>query len=101
MNVTGLVARIDITNSIFSKRSNDCSEYVENYSSNVRDLTRVLDFDGYVDIASSEEFCEIYSDNIPNHDFNDSSAGLLMMLLKLRESSKSKDLLNKLHKIHQ
>ena len=75
VNVTGLVARIDITNSIFSKRSNDCSEYVENYSSNVRDLTRALDFDGYVDIGSTDEFCEIYSDNIPNHDFNDSSAG--------------------------
>ena len=42
VNVTGLVARMDITNSIFSKRSNDCSEYAENYSSNVRDLTRVL-----------------------------------------------------------
>ena len=75
VNVMGLITRIDITNSIFAKRSNDCSEYVENYSSNVRDLTRVIDFDGYVDIDSSDEFCEIYSDNIPNHDFNDSSAG--------------------------
>ena len=75
VNVTGLIVRIDITNSIFSKRSNNCWNYVENYSSNVRDLTRVLDFDGFVDIDSSDEFCEIYSDNIPNHDFNDSSAG--------------------------
>ena len=74
VNVTGLIARLDITNSIFSKRSNDCFQYVENYSSNVRDLTRVLDFDGYVDINFSDEYCEIYSDNIPNHDFNDSSA---------------------------
>ncbi len=72
--VNGVILRIDITNDIFSNRSSDCADYDENYRSSVRDLTRVIDFEGYLDIEASEEYCDIYSDNIPNHDFNDSSA---------------------------
>ncbi len=72
--VNGVIPRIDITNDIFSNRSSDCADYDENYRSSVRDLTRVIDFEGYLDIEASEEYCDIYSDNIPNHDFNDSSA---------------------------
>ena len=74
VQVTGVISRIDITNNIFSNRSSDCADYDENYKSSVRDLTRAIDFEGYVNIEAYEEYCDIYSDNIPNHDFNDSSA---------------------------
>ena len=74
VNVTGLISRIDITNNIFSNRTSDCANYIENYASNVRDLTRAIDFEGYVDIEAFEDYCNLSSDNIPNHDFNDSSA---------------------------
>ena len=72
--VNGVIPMIDITNDIFSNRSSDCADYDENYKSSVRDLTRAIDFEGYVNIEAYEEYCDIYSDNIPNHDFNDSSA---------------------------
>ena len=74
VDVVGVTTRIDITNNIFSNRSSDCTDYVENYASNVRDLTRVIDFEGYVDIEAFDSYCNLLSDNIPNHDFNDSSA---------------------------
>ena len=74
VQVTGVVNRINITDEIFSNRISDCANYVNNYGSNVRDLTRVIDFEGYVDIEVFDTYCDLLSDNIPNHDFNDSSA---------------------------
>lgn len=74
VQVTGVVNRTNITDEIFSNRISDCANYVNNYGSNVRDLTRVIDFEGYVDIEVFDTYCDLLSDNIPNHDFNDSSA---------------------------
>ena len=48
--VTEVVNRINITDEIFSNRTFDCANYADNYGSNVRDLTRVIDFEGYVDV---------------------------------------------------
>jgi hypothetical protein len=74
VQVTGVVNRINITDEIFANRSSDCANYADNYGSNVRDLTRVIDFEGYVDVEVFDTYCNLSSDNIPNHDFNDSSA---------------------------
>ena len=74
VQATGVVNRINITNEIFANRSSDCANYADNYGSNVRDLTRVIDFEGYVDVEIFDTYCNLSSDNIPNHDFNDSSA---------------------------
>ena len=74
VQVTGVVNRINITDEIFSNRTSDCANYADNYVSSVRDLTRVIDFEGYVDIEVFDTYCNLSSDNIPNHDFNDSSA---------------------------
>ena len=74
VQVTGVVNRTNITDEIFSNRTSDCANYADNYASNVSDLTRVIDFEGYVDVEVFDTYCNLSSDNIPNHDFNDSSA---------------------------
>ena len=74
VQVTGVMNRINITDEIFLNRTSDCANYADNYGSNVRDLTRVIDFEGYVDVEVFDTYCNLSSDNIPNHDFNDSSA---------------------------
>ena len=74
VEVTGVLNIINITNEIFSNRISDCASYADNYASNVRDLTRVIDFEGYVNVEVFDTYCNLSSDNIPNHDFNDSSA---------------------------
>ena len=65
VQVNGVISRINISNEIFSNRSSDCANYVENYESKVRDLTRAIDFDGYVDIEVEDQSCNLLSDNIP------------------------------------
>ena len=74
VEVTGVLNIINITNDIFSNRISDCASYADNYVSNVRDLTRVIDFEGYVNVEVFDTYCNLSSDNIPNHDFNDTSA---------------------------
>ena len=74
VEVTGVLNIINITNEIFSNRISDCASYADNYVSNVRDLTRVIDFEGYVNVEVFDTYCNLSSDNIPNHDFNDTSA---------------------------
>ena len=74
VEVTGVLNIINITNEIFSNRISDCASYADNYVSNVRDLTRVIDFEGYVNVEVFDSYCNLSSDNIPNHDFNDTSA---------------------------
>ena len=74
VQVTGVVNRINITDEIFSNRTSDCANYADNYASNVRDLTRIIDFEGYVDVEVFDTYCNLSSDNIPNHNFNDTSA---------------------------
>ena len=70
IQVNGVISRINITNDIFSNRSSDCGDYDENYESKVRDITRVIDFEGYVDIEAGDQSCNLYSDNIPKCQSN-------------------------------
>ena len=57
VQVTGVMNRINITDEIFSNRTSDCANYADNYGSNVRDLTRVIDFEGYVDVEVFDTYC--------------------------------------------
>ena len=61
IQVIGLVNRVNITNEIFSNRSSDCASYEEKYGSNVRDLTRAIDFEGYVDVDAFDIYCNLYN----------------------------------------
>ena len=65
---------INITDAVLNNRSADCADYVNNYRSGVRDIKRVLDFEGNIEITADEVSCLMTSNNIPNHDFNDSTA---------------------------
>ena len=46
-----------------------------NLFSSVRDIKRNMNFSGSVSIAVEGEECIMTTNNIPNHDFNDNSAG--------------------------
>ncbi len=65
---------VDITDEIFTERSADCADYDADYFANVRDLGRDMDFTGSVVIVADGNVCEISSNSIPNHDFNDAGA---------------------------
>ena len=75
-------AAIDIYEKIFTARSADCADYSDSYSASVRDLTRSQGFDSEVTVTADEGSCTITSDNIPNHDFNDSSANFRADVVK-------------------
>ena len=75
-------AAIDIYEKIFTARSADCADYSDSYSASVRDLTRLQGFDSEVTVTADEGSCTITSDNIPNHDFNDSSANFRADVVK-------------------
>lgn len=66
--------QIDITDAVFVMRSSQCQDYVGRYNSKVEDLQREKAFDGKVTITADEHFCFIKANNIPNHNFNDTSA---------------------------
>lgn len=68
------VAATDITNAIFEQTGADCTLYVDNYSASVLDITRGIGFDAAIEITSDNAECILSSNNIPNHDFNDSTA---------------------------
>ena len=62
---------VDITNVNFSNQQGSCDAYVGNYTSNVTDVSRNINFIGDIEISLSGETCVISSNDIPNHDFND------------------------------
>ncbi|TRX56671.1 YHYH protein [Thalassomonas sp. M1454] len=62
---------IDITNQIFTNRNNNCSAYVESYSSNVMDVNNSALFSGDLTITLAGDKCIFTTNAIPNHDFND------------------------------
>ncbi len=66
---------VDITNLNFSSHRGSCTYYAENLFSSVRDIKRNMNFSGSVSIAVEGEECIMTTNNIPNHDFNDNSAG--------------------------
>jgi hypothetical protein len=74
-------AAIDIYEKIFTARSADYSDSFS-YSASVRDLTRSQCSDSEVNVTADECSCTITSDNMPNHDFNDSSANFRADVVK-------------------
>ncbi len=62
---------IDITELTFTRRSENCADYVESYTSSVLDLGRSIVFNGALSIAVANEKCIFNTNAIPNHDFND------------------------------
>jgi hypothetical protein len=65
---------VDISNAIFTERSADCSDYIADYAASVLDIQRSLGFELDVSITAGSDSCDLVSNNIPNHDFNDASA---------------------------
>jgi len=65
---------VDITNAIFAETSGDCAVYAQLYEAFVLDQQRSVAFESGVEITAGNSSCEITSNSIPNHDFNDASA---------------------------
>jgi hypothetical protein len=74
---TGSGDPIDITNTVFERRSGNCRDYVESYSSSVSDVGRGVAFTGALTITADESGCTFASNSIPNHDFNDGAASFV------------------------
>lgn len=62
---------IDITDKIFSSRSANCADYVNQYESDVTDVNNQTDFAGSLNITVENGKCVFSTNAIPNHDFND------------------------------
>jgi len=65
------VGPIDITDAMFTNRSANCADYVEQYQSNVLDVNNSVLFAGDLVITVVGNKCIFQTNNIPNHDFND------------------------------
>lgn len=65
---------VDITDAIFTARSGDCADYAGSTIASVSDVQRGVGFEAHVDIVAGEASCELTSNAIPNHDFDDASA---------------------------
>jgi len=65
---------IDIKDAIFTRTSSDCADYANSYKADVLDQQRNRPFTESVVITATEDSCDLASNGIPNHDFNDSSA---------------------------
>ena len=61
----------DITDAIFTSKNANCQDYVENYTSTVRDVQRDLPFNGDIKITLIDGKCLFQTNAIPNHNFND------------------------------
>ena len=62
---------IDITDVILNKRTANCADYVNNYTSSVQDVNRQKPFQGNFSVSVSGDKCIFTSNAIPNHNFND------------------------------
>jgi hypothetical protein len=65
---------VDITDKIFTERSEDCDDYVGNYKALVTDISNQTSFEASLKITSSNNQCSFVSNSIANHDFNNTSA---------------------------
>lgn len=68
------VPETDISDALFTNRRGSCTYYADKTFSSVRDVQRNLLFSGSMDITVEGDSCLISANNIPNHDFNDSTA---------------------------
>ncbi|MEQ8315563.1 MAG: YHYH protein [Gammaproteobacteria bacterium] len=64
----------DISDTLFTNRRALCTYYADDSFSAVRDIKRNILFNGDISISVEGNECVITTNNIPNHDFNDSSA---------------------------
>ena len=62
---------IDITGDIFTQRSANCEDYIASYQSTAMDVFRSVLFSGNLTISASVGKCQLQSNGVPNHDFND------------------------------
>jgi len=65
------VSPIDITNAMFTNRSQNCVDYIEEFTSTVNDINRGVVFHGDLVISQVGDKCVFQTNAIPNHDFND------------------------------
>jgi len=65
----------NITGTKFSNLSANCMDYTGQYRSVATDVQRGVDFMGSVSITSNSGQCQLSSNSIPNHDFNDGNRG--------------------------
>jgi len=77
---------IDITNKIFGNMAGSCINYVGSYFSNVNDIQRARGFTGDIVVSSTATHCQIRSNTVPNHDFNDNSASFATPMSELDTS---------------
>jgi len=64
----------DISDVVFVERDADCASYANQYVSFSTNIQKNTDVEGHVEITVSDTACELSSNSIPNHDFNDESA---------------------------
>ena len=62
---------VDITDAVLTRTDAACTAYAGSYSSSVQDVGRSKSFVGRVTITDNGDHCELTSNSIPNHDFND------------------------------
>lgn len=67
----GETVAIDITGDIFTQRSANCEDYIASYQSTALDVFRSVLFSGNLTISASAGKCQLQSNGVPNHDFND------------------------------
>lgn len=64
----------DITDTVLTETSTDCSDYAGTYTSSVADVNNGTNFEGSMTVSTSGSECVFSTNSIPNHDFNDGSA---------------------------
>jgi len=62
---------IDITNTILNNKSQNCVDYIEQFTSTVNDVNNAIVFYGDLSISQVGDKCIFQTNAIPNHDFND------------------------------
>lgn len=62
---------IDITNATLSNQSDNCVDYIEQFTSTVNDVNNATIFYGDLVISQVGDKCIFQTNAIPNHDFND------------------------------
>jgi arylsulfatase A-like enzyme len=62
---------IDITNAILARQSENCVDYIEQFTSTVNDINEGVVFQGDLVISTVGDKCIFNTNAIPNHDFND------------------------------
>ncbi|WP_286264619.1 YHYH protein [Thalassotalea atypica] len=62
---------IDITNAILENKSQNCVDYIEQFTSTVNDVHNGTVFYGDLVISQVGDKCVFQTNAIPNHDFND------------------------------